>query len=103
VSGLASMVPGNADPELARIDVPVFIGVGANDITGDPFRIPPSFPNSRDVTLFVLDGAGHNHNAAADRERLWDRVAASARGLRPGDCYTSADDRDRQRSAVVPP
>jgi pimeloyl-ACP methyl ester carboxylesterase len=79
VSGLASMIPGNADPELARIGVPVFIGVGTLDITGDPFRIPASFVGSRDVTLFVLDGAGHNHNAAENRERLWDRVAAWGR------------------------
>ena len=81
VSGLASMIPGNADPELARIDVPVFIGVGTLDITGDPFRIPPSFARSPDITLFVLDGAGHNHNAAQNRERLWDRLVTWGRAV----------------------
>ncbi|HZP30275.1 MAG TPA: alpha/beta fold hydrolase [Acidimicrobiia bacterium] len=81
VCGLSSMIPGNADEELAAVDVPVFIGVGTGDITGDPFRIPASFRNSRDVTLFVLDGAGHNHNAAPTRERLWDRLAAWARAV----------------------
>jgi hypothetical protein len=59
--------------------VPVFLGVGTGDITGDPFAIPASFPGSRDVTLFVLDGSGHNHNAAPTRERLWDRLASWAR------------------------
>lgn len=79
--GLTAMIPGASDPELGAIDVPVFLGVGTGDITGDPFRIPPSFRGSRDVTLFVLEGSGHNHNAAPTRERLWDRLAAWAYGL----------------------
>jgi hypothetical protein len=66
---------------MAAVDVPVFLGVGTGDITGDPFRIPPSFPVCRDVTLFVLDGSGHNHNAAPTRELLWDRLAAWARSV----------------------
>ena len=81
VVGLTSMIPGASAEELAAIDVPVFLGVGVADITGDPFRIPPSLPGSRDITLFVLDGAGHNHNASPTRERLWDRLAAWARSL----------------------
>jgi pimeloyl-ACP methyl ester carboxylesterase len=79
VVGLTSMIPGASDEEMAAVAAPVFLGVGAGDITGDPFRIPASFPGAHDVTLFVLDGSGHNHNAAPTRERLWDRLAAWAR------------------------
>jgi alpha-beta hydrolase superfamily lysophospholipase len=78
VVGLTSMIPGASGEEMAAVDVPVLLGVGTGDITGDPFRIPPSFPGCHDVTLFVLDGSGHNHNAAPTRERLWNRLAAWA-------------------------
>jgi pimeloyl-ACP methyl ester carboxylesterase len=81
--GLTAMIPGASDPELTAVDVPVFLGVGTGDITGDPFRIPPSFRASRDVTLFVLEDSGHNHNAAPTREKLWDRLAAWAYSLDP--------------------
>ena len=60
--GLTSMVPGASTRELAEIDVPVFLGVGSADITGPPRRIPSDFPNAHDITLFVLEGAGHTHN-----------------------------------------
>lgn len=73
--GLTSMIPGASAPELATIDVPVFLGVGDGDITGDPRRIPGHFPNATDITLFVLEGAGHAHNIAARRAELWDRLA----------------------------
>jgi pimeloyl-ACP methyl ester carboxylesterase len=85
VVGLTSMIPGASAEEMAAVDVPVFLGVGTGDITGDPYRIPPSFPSCRDVTLFVLDRSGHNHNAAPTRERLWDRLAAWATSVPLGD------------------
>lgn len=74
--GLTSMIPGASAPELAAIDVPVFLGVGDRDITGDPRAIPSHFPNATDVTLFVLPDAGHAHNIAPNRVLLWDRIAA---------------------------
>jgi alpha-beta hydrolase superfamily lysophospholipase len=81
--GLLSMIPGSSAPEQAAIDVPVFLGVGEHDIThGDPRVIPSEFPACDDVTLFVLRGAGHNHNVAPPRQQLWDRLAAWADGLR---------------------
>jgi pimeloyl-ACP methyl ester carboxylesterase len=79
--GLTSMVPGSIRPELASVDVPVFLGVGEHDITGPPREIPPQLPACRDMTLFVLPGAGHNHNVAAERARLWDRLASWAGAL----------------------
>lgn len=79
--GLTAMVPGASARELAAIDVPVFLGVGDDDITGPPHRIPADFPNARDVTLFVLEGSGHAHNVAPRRAVLWDRIAAWVRSV----------------------
>jgi pimeloyl-ACP methyl ester carboxylesterase len=73
--GLTTMVPGASADVLAAIDVPVFLGVGGLDITGDPRAIPAGLPACDDVTLFVLAGSGHNHNVDVDRTRLWDRIA----------------------------
>jgi pimeloyl-ACP methyl ester carboxylesterase len=73
--GLSSMLPGSMAPGIGEIDIPVFVGVGSRDITGPPHEIPAAFTSSRDVTLFVLDGAGHNHNVHPHRELLWDRLA----------------------------
>jgi pimeloyl-ACP methyl ester carboxylesterase len=72
--GLTSMMPGSSTTELQGIDVPVFLGVGSNDITGEPRCIPAAFTNASDITLFVLADAGHNHNVAPNREQLWDRI-----------------------------
>ncbi len=81
--GLSSMIPGSYGPELAAVDVPVFLGLGSRDLTDATHEIPAQFPASRDVTLFVLRDAGHNHNVAANREQLWDRLAAWARAVTP--------------------
>jgi alpha-beta hydrolase superfamily lysophospholipase len=74
--GLTSMIPGSTAPEMAAVAVPVFLGLGARDIAGPPHDVPRAFSGSRDVTLFVLAGAGHNHNVAPNRIQLWDRVAS---------------------------
>ena len=81
VVGLTSMIPGASAPELAAVDVPVFIGVGDHDITGAARRIPGQFPGARDITLYVLEGSGHNHNVAPTRHLLWDRLWRWARSL----------------------
>ena len=72
--GLTSMIPGASRLALEAVDVPVFLGVGELDITGDAHRIPAQFPASRDVTLFVCPGSGHNHNVAPSRAVMWDRL-----------------------------
>lgn len=76
VVGHVSMIPGNSAAQAAAIDVPVFIGVGERDLATDHHLIPAQLPASRDVTLFVLPDAGHNHNAEPNRGVLWDRIAA---------------------------
>jgi alpha-beta hydrolase superfamily lysophospholipase len=75
VVGFASMIPGCASRAAAQVAVPVFLGVGEHDIAVDHHRIPAEFPASGDVTLFVLEGAGHNHNVEPRRAELWDRLA----------------------------
>ncbi len=82
VVGLASMIPGSVDAEMAAIDVPTFLALGEHDIAGDPHAIPACFPACRDFTLVVLPGTGHNHNVAPDRELLWERFVVWAAALR---------------------
>ena len=81
--GRTAMLPGASAPELAAVDVPVLLGVGDADITGDPRAIPADFPLATDITLFVLAGSGHAHNIAARRTELWDRIADWAGRQRP--------------------
>lgn len=79
--GLTAMIPGASAHELAAIDVPLFLGVGSADITGPPHRIPSDFPNAHDITLFVLEGAGHTHNIHEHREVMWARLAQWSGGV----------------------
>jgi pimeloyl-ACP methyl ester carboxylesterase len=81
VVGLTSMIPGSIGPEVAAIDVPIFLGLGEHDIAGEPRGIPAFFTGSNDISLFVLAGTGHNHNVSPAREQLWDRLATWARQL----------------------
>jgi alpha-beta hydrolase superfamily lysophospholipase len=82
--GLGAMIPGASAPELAAVDVPVFVGVGEHDITGDAHAIPAQVSSSPDVALFVLPGSGHNHHAAPGRRLLWDRVVGWVGSIGPG-------------------
>jgi pimeloyl-ACP methyl ester carboxylesterase len=72
----ASALPGIGSDLAATIEVPVFLGYGDVDVSPAPHAEPAFFPASRDVTLFVLAGAGHCHNMASGRAMLWDRLAA---------------------------
>jgi pimeloyl-ACP methyl ester carboxylesterase len=79
--GLHSMVPGSSAPELATIDVPVFLGLGDHDLVREPRSVPAAFPASSDVTVFVLADAGHDHNVLPNRAVLWDRLDRWAAAL----------------------
>jgi pimeloyl-ACP methyl ester carboxylesterase len=72
--GLASMVPGSSNAALASIEVPVFIGLGENDIAGDIGNVASLLTSSGDVTTYVLAGAGHNHSISRNRTVLWDAL-----------------------------
>jgi pimeloyl-ACP methyl ester carboxylesterase len=80
VCGLGAMLKC-ARPELREIDVPVFIGYGERDITGDARDTANALPRCRDITLYELPAAGHNHNVAPNREQLWDRLGQWALGV----------------------
>ncbi|HVM66746.1 MAG TPA: alpha/beta fold hydrolase [Acidimicrobiales bacterium] len=75
--GLASMLKCTSDA-IGVLDVPVFIGFGQRDITGDARSTASALLRCPDITLFELPGAGHNHNVAPNRSLLWDRVASWA-------------------------
>jgi len=80
VCGLASMLK-LVGPDVAALDVPVLVGVGERDITVDVRQTAPSLAACPDITLYVLPGAGHNHNIAPNRTALWERVAVWAEGI----------------------
>ena len=74
--GLTSMIPGTSDRALASIEVPVFVAVGENDITGPVAELAALLRSAPAVETFVLAGAGHNHSIAANRTELWDALGA---------------------------
>ena len=79
VPAFESMLPGNVAPEAARIDVPVFVGLGELDMAGPPLEAPKAFTASSDVTLHLLPQAGHSHFLFAARVGLYDALAQWAR------------------------
>jgi pimeloyl-ACP methyl ester carboxylesterase len=80
--GLTSMIPGSTDREKGRIEVPVYLAFGDQDLTTKPHATVAAYRRSRDVTLFVVPGAGHCHNQSGNRVMLWDRLADWARRVR---------------------
>jgi pimeloyl-ACP methyl ester carboxylesterase len=78
--GLASMLKCTSR-DIRAIDVPVLIGFGARDITGDARSTATALVSCPDITLFELPDAGHNHNVAPNRALLWERVAVWAQGV----------------------
>jgi pimeloyl-ACP methyl ester carboxylesterase len=77
ICGLGSMLKCTA-PDVKLIDVPVFIGFGERDITGNARATADALVRCPDITLFELSGSGHNHNVAPNRTVLWDRLATWA-------------------------
>ena len=73
--GMTAIVPGSVQPELDELRVPVFAALGEHDLVGTLDVLPSQLPACGDLTLFLLEGAGHNHNVAVNRQLLWDRVA----------------------------
>ena len=73
--GAEATVPGITAAAAAAIDVPVFLGYGDVDVSGEPRAESSFFTASRDITTFVLAGSGHCHNMASTRGVLWDRLA----------------------------
>lgn len=78
VPALLAMVPGNVAPEAARIEVPVFLGLGDRDLARPPQDAPAAFTSSPAVTLLVLPETGHSHFLFASRDRLFDELTCWA-------------------------
>jgi pimeloyl-ACP methyl ester carboxylesterase len=73
--GMTAIVPGSVQPELDELALPIFAALGENDLGGTLDVLPGQLPACGDLTLFLLEDAGHNHNVADNRQLLWDRVA----------------------------
>jgi pimeloyl-ACP methyl ester carboxylesterase len=73
--GMTAIVPGSLQPELDELRIPIFAALGEHDLGGTLDVLPGQLPACGDLTLFLLQGAGHNHNVAVNRRLLWDRVA----------------------------
>jgi pimeloyl-ACP methyl ester carboxylesterase len=82
--GMTAIVPGSVQPELDELRVPLFVAMGEHDLAGALDVLPGQLPACPDLTLFLLEGAGHNHNAAPNRRILWQRVARWAASVSPG-------------------
>ncbi len=77
ICGLGSMLKCTA-PDVKVIDVPVFVGYGERDITGNARATGDALASCPDISLFELAGSGHNHNVAPNRTELWDRLGVWA-------------------------
>jgi pimeloyl-ACP methyl ester carboxylesterase len=81
--GMTAIMPGSVQPELDELRVPIFAALGEYDLGGTLDVLPSQLPACRDLTLFLLEGAGHSHNVAVSRRLLWDRVARWAASTAP--------------------
>jgi pimeloyl-ACP methyl ester carboxylesterase len=73
--GMTAIVPGSVQPQLDELRIPIFAALGEHDLGGTLDVLAGQLPACGDLTLFLLEGAGHNHNVAVNRRLLWDRVA----------------------------
>lgn len=74
--GSSGILGDPAVPEAARnVDVPVFLGFGARDVSPDPHREAQAYPNSPDITIFVLPRSAHCTNLAETRGLFFNRIS----------------------------
>jgi pimeloyl-ACP methyl ester carboxylesterase len=85
--GMTAIVPGSVRPELDQLRLPIFAALGEHDLGGRLEVLPGQLPACGDLTLFLLEGAGHNHNVAPNRRVLWDRVARWATSTLPNESH----------------
>lgn len=74
IPALRSMMPGNVAAEAQRLAVPVFIGVGDQDMVGPADDIPQAFAAAPSTHLEVLPDTGHSHFLFASRLQLFDAL-----------------------------
>lgn len=81
--GMTAIVPGSVQPQLDQLQDPIFVALGEHDLAGKLDVLPAQLPACGDLTLFLLQGAGHNHNVAANRQVLWKRIMRWADSVAP--------------------
>ncbi|WP_416877504.1 alpha/beta hydrolase [Litorimonas sp.] len=69
---------GIVSKEAANIKCPVFLAFGEVDISPQPKDEPKFYRNAQSVDLTLLAGSAHNHNFAATRTQLWDKIGTFA-------------------------
>jgi pimeloyl-ACP methyl ester carboxylesterase len=79
VPSFHAILPGNVASEAASIDVPVFLGVGDQDIVGPPGEVSRAFQRSSAVASYVMPNTGHCHFLFASRFALFEAIAAWTR------------------------
>lgn len=77
----AGAIPGITADEAGLIDVPVFLGYGAVDVSPDPGAEAGFYRRSPEVTTTVLPSSGHCHNMASTRRQLWQQLVSWAAGI----------------------
>lgn len=75
VPAVHSMMPGSIKEEIARLDVPIFLGVGDRDIVGPPRSLPAEYERATDITLLIVEKCGHHPFVSVDTPRLMSRAA----------------------------
>jgi len=68
------MSPGCIAAEAARVEVPVFIGVGERDVCPNPRAEPSAYGRARDITTYIAPSMAHMHNFASTRVTFWQRI-----------------------------
>ena len=81
--GMTAIVPGSVQPHLDQLQDPIFVALGEHDLAGKLDVLPAQLPACGDLTLFLLQGAGHNHNIAVNRQILWKRLMRWADSIAP--------------------
>ena len=81
--GMTAIVPGSVQPQLDQLRDPIFVALGEHDLAGKLDALPAQLPSCGDLTLFLLQGAGHNHNVAVNRQILWKRLMSWADSIAP--------------------
>ena len=81
--GMTAIVPGSVQPELDELRLPILVALGEHDLAGRLDVLPGQLPACPDLTLFLLEEAGHNHNVAPNRQILWKRVMRWANSVAP--------------------
>jgi hypothetical protein len=81
VASADALTPGFVAGFAATISAPVFLCFASIDLTTEPLREVGLYRDSRDITLFRLDGSAHCHNFATSRHALWERLPRWAASL----------------------